>query len=649
MNEQGFLFLGKSETISYAKHLFSDIDRTHKIHRYKQAPDTYKKPFEIFPPLFDYSVTEVPEYEFPKRETKKMNYEEVVKTQLLDHYTPPSILINQDKDILYVYGRTGQFLEPAQGKTSVNIVNMARKGLKIKLSTAIRRADTTGEEIEMRNVKVKTNGDEMFINLIVKPIEEPESMKGLFLIIFEKADIKIDEITKEKLTDEIDKVSRERIKQLQDELNQTKEYLQSTIEELETKNEQLKSTNEELQSSNEELRSTNEELQTSKEELQSLNEELSTVNNELQEKNKELKAANNDLTNLINSTEIATIFVNNDLKIKRFTPSATEIFSLIASDIGRPISDISSTLKYEHLIDDIKEVLDELEPIEKDLKTENNKWYRLRINLYKIEENVIDGAVVTLYNITERKLAEKELKKTKERFRDAYNQLRLYKDLFTHDMRNLLQVVRSSMELAADIYNEGDKSEKLKAYIKTTRQQTSKGFRLIENIEKLTKIDFEETQRSPIGLISIIENSKSYIMDTYSEENIQFDMNFPDGEIPVLASNILEDVFENIFINAIRYNDSDPKKIRVNVFSTQINRKEYAKIEIKDNGIGIPSRVKEKLFKGKVQASDSGMGIGLLIVNKILNLYNGQISVEDRIVGKSSSGTRFIIKLPKSE
>jgi two-component system CheB/CheR fusion protein len=649
LNDDGFLFLGKSEAIYDAKPLFSELDRTHKIFEYKQSPDTYKRQFELFPPLFDNSKAEIPKYEFPDTEVKKVDYETVVKTQLLDHFTPPSILINQDKDILYVYGRTGLFLEPAQGKASVNILNMARKGLKIKLLTALRQAETMGEEVEMKNVKIQTNGEDILIDLIIKPIQEPDSMKGLFLIIFKELDTKPAKIPPEKFSEKGDNLSKMRIKQLESELNQTKQYLQSTIEELETRNEELKSTNEELQSSNEELRSTNEELQTSKEELQSLNEELSTVNSELQEKNQELKEANDDLMNLMNSTEIATIFVDNQLKIKRYTPKASDIFSLIRSDNGRPISDISSTLEYKHLSDDIKKVIDDLKPIEKDLKTENNRWYRIRIGLYRTEENVLEGAVVTFYNITDRKRAEKELEKTKEIFRDSYNQLRLYKDLFTHDMRNLLQVILSSMELAENIYNKDLKSEKLYEYIKTSKQQTSKGFKLIENIEKLTKIDIEEIQKSPIDLISIIANAKSYLLDTYPEETIKFEVSKTNEQIPVLASNILEDVFENIFINAIKYNDSQTKRIWINISSTHIDTREFAIIEIEDNGMGIPSSIREKLFKSRVDSSESGMGIGLLIVNKILNLYNGEISIEDRVDGEHSNGTRVIIKLPKNE
>ncbi|MFO7794540.1 MAG: CheR family methyltransferase [Promethearchaeati archaeon] len=649
LNQNGYLLLGKSESIMEAKRLFIEIDRSNKIFKYKQTPDAYKDNYNIFPPLFDYSISKIPDYQdLSSKKPESLNYQEIVKTQLLEHYNPPSILINQDKDILYIYGKTGKFLEPAEGRASVNIINMARKGLKIKLSTAIRKATVTGEEIELNNVGVKSNGEKNFVNLVIRPIKEPESMKGLLLVIFEPLDIDLVDIPKEKLSEEIDTVSKVRIMQLEHELSQTKQYLQSTIEELETKNEELKSTNEELQSSNEELRSTNEELQTSKEELQSLNEELTTVNNELQEKNQELKKTNDDLRNLINSTDIGTIFLDSDLKIKRYTPTATDIYNLIDSDIGRPISDIASTLQYHKISEDATKVLEELESIEKDLETKDNKWYRMRINLYRTEDNIIDGTVITFYNITERKNAEQALKKSEEKIRDAYNQLQLYKDLFTHDMRNILQVILSSMELASNILHNQDKNEKLKEYIDNTIEQTSKSFKLIKNIQRLSQIDIKDKKEIPLDLISILKSSKEYIINSYNHQDIQITINAPEEKIPVLASNLLEDVFENLFINAIKYNESDLKQIFVKVSFLEKEKKKYAKIEIEDNGYGISQEIKDRLFKDKLESSSqAGMGIGLLIVKKILNLYEGEIWVENRVEGKPSEGTRFVINLPK--
>jgi two-component system CheB/CheR fusion protein len=202
-----------------------------------------------------------------------------------------------------------------------------------------------------------------------------------------------------------------RIAALEQELQSTKEYLQTTIEELETSNEELKSTNEELQSTNEELQSTNEELETSREELQSTNEELETVNNELQNKVEQLSDANNDLNNLLGSTEVATLFLDNDVRIKRFTPGASEIFKLIGADVGRSIGDIVHNLKYEDLLKDVNEVLRNLGRIEKEIQTKNDNWFLMRILPYRTMDNAIDGVAVTFIDITKQKNLEQRLKK----------------------------------------------------------------------------------------------------------------------------------------------------------------------------------------------------------------------------------------------
>ena len=196
---------------------------------------------------------------------------------------------------------------------------------------------------------------------------------------------------------------------LEQELQSTKEYLQTTIEELETSNEELKSTNEELQSTNEELQSTNEELETSREELQSTNEELETVNAELQNKVEQLSDANNDLNNLLGATEVATLFLDNDINVKRFTPRAAEIFKLIAADDGRPIGDIVHNLQYDELVDDAKKVLENLGRVEKEVRTKEGNWFFMRILPYRTVDNAIDGVVVTFIDITRQKHLEQRL------------------------------------------------------------------------------------------------------------------------------------------------------------------------------------------------------------------------------------------------
>jgi two-component system CheB/CheR fusion protein len=253
---------------------------------------------------------------------------------------------------------------------------------------------------------VEHNDDFSTINLVIRPLLEPSIMEGNLMVTFESnaSATKTAPIIKKKTAS--DKVIEPRLTVLKQELRSTKEYLHAAIEELETNNEELESTNEELQSTNEELQSTNEELETSREELQSTNEELETVNSELQNKVEQLSDINNDLNNLLSSNEIAIIFLNNDMRIKRFTPKMTTLFKLINTDVGRPIGDIAHNLKYDGLLEDVKEVLNHLGQVEKELQSKDDCWFLMRILPYRTLENTIDGVVATFIDITAQKVNE---------------------------------------------------------------------------------------------------------------------------------------------------------------------------------------------------------------------------------------------------
>jgi two-component system CheB/CheR fusion protein len=325
------------------------VDKKWKIYRKRDAMYSVQ-PYIEFP--VSRVIGKTDETIMKKDEVK--NITQLAEKIILQSYSPDCVIISEIGDILYIHGRTGKYLELTHGAAKMNIFEMAREGLQQELPVLIRKVLSTKKPITVQNIKVRSNGSSQYINLTVKPVKEPEEMLGSLLIIFEEIIPEKKNPASKKI--QFGKKSEIIIKELEHELKSTKENLRSTVEELETSNEELKSTNEEMQSTNEEMQSSNEELETSKEELQSLNEELITVNTELQNKNDELSVINNDMKNLLDSINIPTIFLDNNLLIKRFTHHATKVVNLIPSDVGRPINHIATNIKYEKFIEDAKEV-----------------------------------------------------------------------------------------------------------------------------------------------------------------------------------------------------------------------------------------------------------------------------------------------------
>ena len=405
LNQDGVLFLGTSESIGEFTDLFHPIDRKWKIFQrkhafFERAMDHPGLPFYRGPKLDDNIEQKVP---------VDMDIQHVAKKVILENFALPGVLVNEKYEIIHFMGKTDKYLETPVGKASFNILSMAREGLRFKLNTALHNAVRQKQKTTYDSLRIKYNGEFRTVDLTVMPLTKVAGTPGYFLVMFDDKtfpDGPAKKRGKRAATDNSDPV----VVSLKRELESTKEDLQTTIEEMETANEELKSTNEELQSTNEELQSTNEELETSKEELQSTNEELVTVNTELQNKVDELSRANNDINNLLASTQIGTIFLDTSLKIKRFTPAATDIFNLIQTDLERPISDITSKIRYKQLKKDSQEVLDTLMVKETEVQDTNNNWFAIRMSPYRTIENIIDGVVITFVNITKIKRAEKALR-----------------------------------------------------------------------------------------------------------------------------------------------------------------------------------------------------------------------------------------------
>jgi chemotaxis methyl-accepting protein methylase len=403
----GLLILGSAESIGTFAHLLSPLDHKWKVF---QRQETAQRPSIEMP------APQLPRELAPHPATGRipepaLDIPYAAQRALLDAYAPPSVVINPEGDIVYVNGRTGKYLEPSSGKVNVNVFAMAREGLREELGTAIRKARKEKGPVTVSGVRVKTDGGHTAINLTVKPLAEPATMRGVLLLVFEEVAPAVLPASGRKKR--VFSPPATPVAEVEEQLLRAQELLQTTVEEKEATQEELHSANEELQSNNEELQSTNEELTTSKEELQSLNEELQTVNAELQGKLDELSQSNNDMTNLLNGIEIATIFLDNRLCVKRFTPQATRIVNLIASDVGRPLTDLVTKLKYDHLVDDARQVLGTLVPKEAEVQGHDGRWYRVRVLPYRTSDNMIDGVVSTFADITAMKETEAELRKAR--------------------------------------------------------------------------------------------------------------------------------------------------------------------------------------------------------------------------------------------
>ena len=399
----GTLLLGGSETVGRAATLFAPISAKTRLYRrsdnavYIRSVDF---PINLRLPLRPIAQESAVSPQTPPPANLQLLADQV----LLQEFSPPAVLVNEQGDIVYISGRTGKYLEPAAGKANWNIHVMARPGIRTQLAAALRQALRTGEAVEVRGLSIEGDGHGI-LDVTVRLIEEPHALAGMVMIVFREVALAPGQAARRrKPVGAVDP-------QVLEELTRANEEIRALRQEMRASEEQLQAANEELQSTNEELQSANEELTTSKEEGQSMNEELQTINAELHLKLEDLALAHSDMQNLLNSTDIATLFLDNVLNVRRFTEQITQIIHLRESDIGRPLSELASTLLYPDLHVDAKETLRTLAVSEKQIPTSDGQWFSVRIMPYRTLANVIQGVVITFVDITAAKELESRLRK----------------------------------------------------------------------------------------------------------------------------------------------------------------------------------------------------------------------------------------------
>ncbi|MFO7849791.1 MAG: chemotaxis protein CheB [Spirochaetia bacterium] len=612
----GILFLGTSESIGECTDLFHVLDRTSKIFKRKDtaAGAHYKASDSLLPPTLPSSAA-VPQKGGTKAQDKKVPLREVAEKTLLQRLAPASALVNEEGDIFYLHGRTGMFLEPATGEVGhYNILKMAREGLRYELTSALKRVVKEGGTLRRPGLRVKTNDHFSPVNLSICPAADisgsPDSPPLYLVVLEEGTDNAVD---REKQSEPVPEDGEESIEELRQELRAKEEYLQIANEELESANEELKSSNEEMQSMNEELQSTNEELETSKEELQSVNEELATVNTELQTKVADLSRANNDMNNLLAGTGIATIFVDHQLRILRFTPPAGEVINLIGSDVGRPVGHIVSNLEnYDRLIEDTQEVLDNLLTKEAEVRNKKGDWFSMRIQPYRTTDNVIEGAVITFVNITRRKEMEDELKKQLSEKETLLREVH-------HRIKNNIASVESLLSMQIDSVTNKEALSVLQDAVGRVKSMKV----LYDKL--LISRDYKES-----SVKTYIEDLINSLSKLFPENpKITIDHRIEEFSLPSKTLFSLGITVNELLTNMLKYAFTDKPDGAIYVSLTE--KKNHVTLIVEDNGKGLP----EDFTIGEVE------GFGLTLVKMLSDQLGGSYTISNR---DGAEGTKSILE-----
>ncbi len=554
--------------------------------------------------------------------------------KLLDRYMPPALLINERHELLHVFGGAECYLKTRSGRPSGDALEMLDRELRTAVTGAVQRALRDLTPVSYSGVRVGDNGDGTRLRVAVEPVDNPRSRLAQLLILIEPMEAPEAEArteAAERTEASMRQVSADHIESLESDLRYTKENLQATIEELETSNEEMQATNEELVASNEELQSTNEELQ-------SVNEELYTVNGEYQKKIAELSEMTSDMDNLLESTDVGTIFLDRDLNIRRFTPQIGLEFHLLPQDIGRPIDSFAHNVEHPELIDDLRRVVQTEQPCEREVRDRQGKWLFLRILPYRTKAKRIDGVVLTLIEITQVKRAQAELSNAVER-RDEFLAM------LSHELRNPLGAILNASHVIDQMTVE---NATLHEPIQVVRRQGRLMSRLLDDLLDVSRVTQNkiELHTQELDLRATVESAIESAQPLIDSNQLTLETSFADEPLSVVGDPArLQQVISNLLANAAKYT---PPGGRVTLV-TGIEANDVV-VRIRDTGVGLPSNETESIFELFVQSdhaldrSDGGMGVGLTLVRSIVEMHAGSVSASS---AGADQGSEFVVRLPR--
>ena len=645
----GYLLLGKAELVDGRDlELFETVEKADRLYRRRDVQRRPRfqtvhgrgraLPLDVAPP----SRRGGPEVRSAADRSRSI---------VLEEYAPPSVVVDGRGEIRYYWGTNlAFFLPPQAGPPVTNLMHVVRPELRVELSGTLHNAARQGRPVTHTNLAVSVDGAERRLNLVVRPLPPTEQDPDeLFLVVFQELPVPLaaGDVP-------LDAPTLERYRQVQAELENARERLQFTVDELENANEALRTSNEQFQSMNEELQSSNEELQTSQEELQSLNEELNTVNAELSKKVDELELLYGDLQNLFQSTQIATVFLDRQFRIARFTPEAVAVFRLADGDVGRPLSDFAARFDAEGLAQEVERVLQTLEPVERTIRAvELDRWFLMRMHAYRTPSNVIAGVVISFIDVTRLKETEAALRhvmEERERAEQALQDADRRKDEFlamlSHELRNPLAPIQNSLHVLEQSPAGSDVARRAQQII---ARQVGHLTRLVDDLLDVTRVSRGKLRVhfQGLDLRDLVERTVEDHRTLFTARGLALDVTCPERPLWVDGdSTRLAQMVGNLLQNSVKFTPSGGSvALALDVVEG------FAELRVRDSGVGIDPVLLPRLFQPFSQSDDTldrslgGLGLGLALVKGIAELHGGTVEV---FSGGRGAGTEFVVRLPLS-
>ncbi len=625
LKAHGYLFLGSSESADLSTDAFRPVVKSHRLYQRREGPRAVPELPSM--PLAASGM----EQQIPTTvgEVDREPSEAALHRRLLEAYAPPSVIVDEDYAFVHLSQTAGRYLQHPGGPPSANIVEVVRPELRVKVRSALREAFGRDEVVRTQPVSVQFDGEARSVRLVVRPAQDIPEAQGLALVVFLEEDETVED-------DEGDAsaVTDRDVEQLEAELEQTKKELRATIEEHETSKQEMRAANEELRSMNEEYKSMTEELETSKEELQSVNEELKTVNRELEENVQELRAANNDLKNLMASTDIGTLFLDRQLYIQRYTPRIEDLFSIQSSDTGRPIGDFTHQLEYDQLEADAQSVLDDLSVVEREVRSQDEEWFLVRHHPYRTVDEKIDGVVITFVDITRRKEAEQELRRTNEMLQNRTEQVRSLSQALTSaeetERERIGQILHD--DLQQTIFAARMRVDHLRELTALDEQQADLVGRAVELLDESIEVTrtLSTELNPPMGDRSLhdalewlaVQMEESYDLSVAFSSDTRAEM--ADKNLRMLLFRFVRE----LLFNVVKHAEVDAATLEL------VGTEQELRVTVADEGQGFdPATLEEKKS-----------GFGLVNVKERMEMIGGTVSID----AAPGEGTRITIAVPRN-